>query len=152
MKKLIFLIVLILFLAACAPASQPTFSADDTTENIHDISERFFITETEHIYLNRDDYMGQLIRYEGIFRTVFWDPPGQYFPFVIRLMDDCCGPGGMVGFELRFPDHIRPPEEEAWVELIGRLERFDEDGEDFVRLYVVAITVLEERGLEIVVR
>jgi len=147
MRKLFLSFLIVLLLLAGCSGDSPSASDSDIIE----ISERFFILEVQEIQLNPEDYLGRTIRYEGVFRSVYWAATDRYFHFVLRYTDDCCGlDGGVVGFEVYFEDGHAPVEADAWVEVTGILGRYEEDGRRLLRLLVTSMTELETRGAEVV--
>lgn len=141
MKKFAVLLFAVLFLTGCASNG----GSDDVVE----IGERFFVEQMEDIVLNSSRYVGRTIRYEGLFRTFHWPPTGETFYYVIRYTMGCCGEEPR-GFELN-PDGITPFPENAWVEVIGVLERLtDGDRSGTLMLRIISLTELEARGAEFV--
>jgi len=143
MRKVLALcaLVLTLLLTGCSGAEE---------ENIVEIGERFFVTRINDIlFTNTRDYIGRTIRYEGMFWTVYWEPTGRDHFYVIRYTDGCCGDhDSSIGFELRL-NGARSLPDDTWVEVTGVLEEAD-DGIQHVRLRVVSLRELDERGLEFV--
>ncbi|MCL2828272.1 MAG: hypothetical protein FWD99_05980 [Oscillospiraceae bacterium] len=141
-KFILLLFVALLFLTGCA---------DEIGEDDVVITDRFFILQIEEIHLNTDEYLGRTIRYEGMFRSVYWPGTSQYYHYVIRYTDSCCGVGGAIGFEVYFENgNIPTVEEDAWVAVVGVLEQYEENWITLLRLRVTSITELDERGEEFV--
>jgi len=139
------LFLAVLFLSGCVG------SIGLPPEGVIEISERFFVLQSNEILLNRADYLGRTIQYEGMFRSVHWPPTDQYYHYVIRYTDDCCGAGGMVGFEVRLTGDMQPLEHDAWAKVIGVLEEYvAEDGITYLRVALIELIELEERGEEFV--
>ena len=143
MRKILILLVFALFLTSCTSAD----SYED--ENILYISERFFAIQMTEIHFNTDEFIGRTIRYEGMFRTLYWEAASEYFHMVYRYIAGCCSPQEPTGLEVYLND-IEPFADNAWVEVTGVLERFNANGQDFLRLDVISILELEERGMEFV--
>ncbi|MCL2588803.1 MAG: hypothetical protein FWD84_05280 [Oscillospiraceae bacterium] len=141
-KRLAFLLAVILLLTGCGGLLA------ESDDGVVLISERFFVTQTTQIQMNAGDYLGRTIRYEGMFWGNEW-PTGEVYYFVTRNTLGCCGDDGIIGFELRLND-FDPLPNDTWVEITGVLEEFDYEGRTFLRLAVVELTELEERGLEFV--
>ena len=130
-----------------APQEQATeASAPDDDAVV--ISEKLFIAQTNDIYINTEDYLGKTIRYEGIFKTAYWEESDTTYYFVIRYGPGCCGYDGEAGFEVAWSGDW--PEEDDWCEATGILELYEEDGIEFLRLQLTGLTVLETRGAEFV--
>ncbi|MCL2589028.1 MAG: hypothetical protein FWD84_06425 [Oscillospiraceae bacterium] len=115
------------------------------------IGDRFFATQINDILLNNfDRYLGRVIRYEGMFWSLYWEWTDRYYHYVIRYTYGCCGDhDSSAGFELAL-GRTQPPPDDTWVEVTGILERSDGEGISHVRLRVISLVVLEERGLEFV--
>ena len=116
--------------------------------DVVEIREKMFIAQTNDIYLNAEDYLGKTIRYEGIFDVDFWAEMGTTYYYVIRYGPGCCGDDGDAGFEVRWEGAY--PEQNDWVEAVGVLEAYEEDGYQYLRLALSSLTVLPTRGAEFV--
>ena len=150
MKKALFVFILfVLFFLGC-------------TENeggIIEVSENMFITQIDNINLNYRDYLGKTIKLEGFFMHNYWE--GNNWFFVVRNTPDCCGEGGVTGFEVSWnPDYQGTnreedlsmwPEKDEWVQAIGTLEHYNFLG-DRVFLALSELNVLETRGQTFVFR
>lgn len=122
-------------------------SADNTTdEDIVEIKEKLFIAQTYDIYTNTEDYLGKTIKYEGIFDFYSSEDEVTTYYYVIRYGPGCCGDDGTAGFEVIWDGDY--PEQNEWVEAIGVLETYEENGRPYLRLRLTSLTVLEERGAE----
>ena len=116
--------------------------------NVVEISERLFIAQTNDIYINTADYLGKTIKYEGLFKTMYWPDEDETYRYVIRYGPGCCGYDGEAGFEVYWDGDW--PEEDAWCEVVGVLELYEINGLKYPRLVLSSLTVLEERGAEFV--
>jgi len=119
-------------------------------EGIIDIVERFFYLQFRELEFNQEAFLGQTIRYEGMFNTEFWvhgDAGGEYIHHVYRLTEPCCSPSEFVGLELYLGD-FEAPEYNDWVQVTGVLDQIEDGGWFFLILRVTDLVVLEERGLE----
>jgi len=125
-------------------ASVKTASGDDMVE----ITENLFISQTNDIYINTEDYLGKTLKYEGIFTSFDWDETGTTYYYVIRYGPGCCGYDSNAGFEVIWDGDY--PEEDDWVEAVGVLETYEENGTEYLRLKLSSLTVLDERGDEYV--
>jgi len=129
-----------------APEPQPIFDG-----KITEIKEKFFSTQVYDVYINTSDYLGTAIKLEGIFSTEIYPGNGQTYHFVNRYTPGCCeGEMFTIGFEVIYDGEY--PEQNAWVEAIGVLEWYDEDGQDYLHLVLFSLKTLEERGQEIVLQ
>jgi uncharacterized membrane protein YcgQ (UPF0703/DUF1980 family) len=122
--------------------------------NIIEIKEKMFIAQTNDIYLNTEDYLGKIIKLEGLFKqeqSTLRDDP---YCFVIRYGPGCCGYDGNAGFEVAWSDGytLKPPypKVDDWVEAAGELKYYEEDGYPYLYLALSSLKVLDTRGAEFV--
>lgn len=161
MKKSILLILsCILLLSGCGKAAAMDTDTDTESESLApetlsgdrddvvEITENLFIAQTNDIYINTEDYLGKTIRYEGIFMSDYWEETGTTYFYVIRYGPGCCGYDSNAGFEVAWDGEC--PEENDWVEAVGVLEMYEENGYEYLRLQLTSLTVLDERGEEYV--
>jgi hypothetical protein len=121
------------------------------TENIIEIKEKMFIAQTNDIYLNPEDYMGKLIKLEGLYKSVQYDTAAVPYCFVLRYGPGCCGNDGSAGFEVAWENKaVPPPQEDDWVEAVGMLKFYEEDGYPYLYLSLASLTIKETRGAEFV--
>ena len=155
MKQTICLMICLLLLPSLLTGcSSPVSGAEDVTAMPVDVEirEKMFLSQTNDIYLNLNDYLGKSIRYEGMF---FSQPFGtnQEYNMVIRYGPGCCGSDGTVGFEVAWDDpSIIKPLDNDWVEVTGTLEQYEEDGYSYVRLHLLGMNKLDKRGVETVLQ
>jgi len=116
--------------------------------DVVEITEKLFIARTNDIYINTEDYLGKTIKYEGIFMSDYWEDTDTTYRYVIRYGPGCCGYDSNAGFEVVWDGDY--PEENDWVEAVGVLEIYEEDGDEYLQLQLTALTVLDERGEEYV--
>jgi uncharacterized membrane protein YcgQ (UPF0703/DUF1980 family) len=147
-----------------AVESKPTVvknAAANTGKNSAiEIKEKMFIAQTNEIYLNPEDYMGKTIRLEGLFKTEDYYEDADPLCFVIRYGPGCCGNDGNAGFEVAWapptPDSaftvLTPPNpnEDDWVEAVGTLSSYEENGYPYIYIQLTSLTVKDERGAEFV--
>lgn len=113
-----------------------------------EIKEKMFLTQMNDIFLNYDDYVGKTIKYEGIYSYLYDELTDSYISFVYRNSPGCCGDDGIAGFEVVYEGE--PVMDEEWVEVVGTLETYELDGNEYIRLVASSMTVLSERGAEYV--
>jgi len=134
---------------ASAPAGQSEAkkkSAQNGRDTV-EIREKMFIAQTNDIYINKNDYLGKTIKYEGVFDTSMWRGNGKIYHFVIRLGPGCCpGDNSAAGFEVIWDKGY--PKKNDWVEAAGVLEEYDDDGVPSLRLALTSLKVLAKRGKE----
>jgi zinc transport system permease protein len=119
---------------------------------IVEIKEKMFIAQTNDVYLNTDEYLGRTIKLEGLFKYEQYAGIDTAYCFVLRYGPGCCGNDGNAGFEVAW-DHDAPPpypEVDAWVEAVGTLSTYEEDGYPYVYISLSSLKVLDKRGAEYV--
>ncbi|MDR2404619.1 MAG: hypothetical protein LBD78_11395 [Spirochaetaceae bacterium] len=133
------------------PAPEAVLAAALSGEII-DIKEKLFIAQTNDVYLNPDAYMGKTIRLEGLFKSEFYTDIDTNYCFVLRYGPGCCGNDGSAGFEVAWdpPFPADYPEIDDWIEAVGVLKTYDEDGYPYLYLSLVSLTIKDERGMEFV--
>jgi uncharacterized membrane protein YcgQ (UPF0703/DUF1980 family) len=129
--------------AVCVCCAFSVAWADDVFE----IREKMFVTQTNDIYLNPDEYLGRTIKLEGLFGTIDdVAPPCRY---VYRFGPGCCGYDANAGFEVVWKaGEEEYPRENDWVEAVGVLENHENEGEKFLRLALKSLVVKAKRGKE----
>jgi uncharacterized membrane protein YcgQ (UPF0703/DUF1980 family) len=139
MRKILLAVTLALLFIA------PGAGADDS--DIVEIREKMFIEQTNDVYINPDEYMGRTIKLEGIFAVIDEMEPPCYF--VYRFGPGCCGYDSNAGFEVAWnAEAEKYPEDNEWVEATGVLEKYESEGEPFLRLALKSLVVKAERGKE----
>jgi len=125
-------------------------AGDDVPSDIDvDITEKMYVTYINEIYVNTEDYIGETIRIQGMFQAYKDDNTGQTYYYVYRTGPGCCGnDGSMCGFEFTWGEDM--PEEDDWIEVVGSLRTYEEDGWSYLTLDAKSVTVMEERGAETV--
>jgi hypothetical protein len=123
-------------------------SAQDDDSDIIEIKEKMFIAQTNDIYFNPVDYLGKTIKYEGIFNVHEVPETDTRYYSVIRYGPGCCGVDAYAGFEVIWDKEY--PEQEDWVEAVGVLKEYEENGYQYLRLELTSLTVLSTRGEEYV--
>jgi zinc transport system permease protein len=123
-----------------------------TTEStVIEIREKMFIAQTNDVYLNPEDYLGKTIKLEGLFKQEQYEENYPAYCFVLRYGPGCCGSDGNAGFEVAWDKVDKSyPNDEDWVEAVGVLKTYEEDGYPYLYLALSSLTVLDERGAEFV--
>lgn len=93
-----------------------TEKAKANTNNMVEITDNFFIEQTNDLYINLNDYIGKTIKIEGLVYS-YQDSNGDICYAVIRNTPGCCGSDGLAGLDIRYDEDY--PEEDTWVEVIG---------------------------------
>ncbi|GHU64477.1 hypothetical protein FACS189447_01370 [Spirochaetia bacterium] len=126
---------------------------------IIEITEKMFIAQTNDVYLNPEDYVGKTIKLEGLFKAEQYAENAPPYCFVLRYGPGCCGSDGNAGFEVSWneqgdtaPDAVAKtyPNIDDWVEAVGVLKIYEEDGYPYLYLALLELNVLDKRGAEYV--
>ncbi|MDR3208089.1 MAG: hypothetical protein LBT60_07140 [Oscillospiraceae bacterium] len=128
--------------------SPPESSAPAETGDVVEIKEKMFIAQTNDIYFNAEDYLGRTIKFEGIFDLYVAPDTGVTYCSVYRFGPGCCGIDANAGFEVSWDGAY--PDTYEWVEAVGVLEEYKEDGYQYLRLALTSLNVLPIRGAETV--
>jgi uncharacterized membrane protein YcgQ (UPF0703/DUF1980 family) len=143
------------------PAERPKAPANPEKIDL-EIREKLFIAQTNEIYLNPEDYLGKTIRLEGLFKIEAYTGEDKKYCFVLRYGPGCCGNDGSAGFEVAWnsppanagvktlPAEPLYPKEDTWVEAVGLLDTYEEDGYPYIYLDLFSLTEKEPRGAEFV--
>lgn len=129
-------------------SEKPDVNEQPENNDIIEIKEKMFIAQTNDIYFNPVDYLGKTIKYEGIFNVYEALETGARYYSVIRYGPGCCGDDAYAGFEVIWDKDY--PQQEDWVEAIGILKEYEENGYQYLRLELSSLTVLPTRGEEYV--
>jgi hypothetical protein len=116
-----------------------------------EIKEKMFIAQTNDIYLNVEDYLGRTVKLEGLFKMTRYEDMDRTYCFVLRYGPGCCGNDGSAGFEVAWETPEKDyPAEDDWVEAVGVLSNYEEDGYPYLYLVLSSLTIKQERGAEFV--
>lgn len=119
-----------------------TGKAKENTNNMVQITDNFFIEQTNDIYLNLDDYIGKTIKIEGLIYA-YQDYNGDICYAVVRNTPGCCGSDGLAGLDIRYDEDY--PEEDTWVEVIGVVGT-DTMGERKIPAIQISSMTIKEKG------
>jgi uncharacterized membrane protein YcgQ (UPF0703/DUF1980 family) len=122
--------------------------------SIIEIKEKMFIAQTNDVYLNPEEYLGKTIKLEGLFKLERYAGNDPAYCFVLRYGPGCCGNDGNAGFEVAWDkwaleDNLYPNTDD-WVEAIGVLKTYEEDGYPYLYIALSELTVLDKKGAEYV--
>ena len=137
------LLLVSLFLAGCSE------KADD---GVFVVREKVFASTIKDMYLNTDAYVGKTIRLEGMMLNGTYGEEEEPYKYVYRYGPGCCSNDAVLGLEVAWTDGQEHefPEDGAWVEAVGTLETYLENGTQYLRLDLQELNVLEKRGKETV--
>ena len=148
------LLVVINFIVKKNTDNLYTVSDESTgSESIVEIRERMFIGQVNDVYINKNDYLGKTIKYEGIFMGDQYDEDEKFFYYVFRYgPGGCCGIDGKVGFEVNWPaeNSAQYPADDSWVEVTGVLKEYEQLSVKYLYLELLSLNVLNRRGTEFV--
>jgi uncharacterized membrane protein YcgQ (UPF0703/DUF1980 family) len=132
------------------PSSAKSLSSAASEGRIS-IGEKMFVAQTNDVYFNPQLYLGREFQYEGIFTAYYDEYTKKTYYSVIRYGPGCCGVDSNCGFEVEWADPEKQyPAENDWVEAIGVLEEYFEEGQSYLRLRLSSLKALESRGAETV--
>jgi hypothetical protein len=119
---------------------------------IVEIQEKLFLSQTNDIYINPDEYQDKLIKLEGMWFAVKDEFDDSMHYLLVRYGPGCCGYDGVAGFEVLWEGTI--PRDNDWVKGAGFLEKYWDRSreEEYLRLRLAELTVLPQRGQETVYR
>ena len=124
-------------------------NTENTSGNMIEITEKMYVTYINEIYTNTEAYEGKKIKLEGMFTSAYDESTKQTYYFVYRTGPGCCNnDGSMCGFEFTTKDTI--PVENDWIEVVGTLESYEENGYTYLNLKDAQVTIKEEREQEVV--
>jgi uncharacterized membrane protein YcgQ (UPF0703/DUF1980 family) len=131
-----------------APGDQITAVPDGAqgADAVIEIGEKMFVGQINDIYSNPKDYLGKTIRYEGLYTYYSNNYDDTRYDCVIRYGPGCCGNDGEVGLEIAWDGDM--PVENDWVEVTGVVEKYEENGGQYLRLAATSLQVLPVRGQE----
>ena len=132
-KKIIMVIILILFAVGIGIAfvkiSDKSVNANEKSGSFQEVSgkkvdieitDNFFIEQTNDIFLNLKDYVGKTVRMEGLIYTYIDEDENTGYA-VVRNSPGCCGNDGLAGLDIKYDGEY--PEENTWVQIEGVIEK-----------------------------
>lgn len=150
-KKLLMIVILIAFIGIIAFATvninkKATSVADNSkntdTDNTLEITDNYFIEQTNDIFYNTDDYIDKTVKIAGIIYTYKSYNSGETYYAVVRNTPGCCGNDGLAGLDIRYEGEY--PEKDAWVEIEGTIKKDVVDGEEIPAIQVTSMQETEE--------
>ena len=151
-KKIFMIIVLIVFIVVIALIvvninNKAKDTADNSkatvdTANMLEITDNYFIEQTNDIYYNTDEYVDKTIKIEGLIYTYEDYNTGETYYAVVRNTPGCCGNDGLAGLDIRYDGDY--PEEKTWVEVVGVLKTDVVSGEEIPAIHVNSMQEKEE--------
>lgn len=143
LKKTILLILFIgIILGMLALMEKPTISKTgnnkQNTKIDIDITDNYFIAQTNDVYMNFDEYAGKIVRIEGYFYVYQDYNTGENYYAVVRNSPGCCGNDGLAGLDIKYDGEY--PAEKTWIRVIGKIEKYSEEDST----PVIIVSSLEE--------
>ncbi|MBR2289422.1 MAG: hypothetical protein IJ867_02105 [Clostridia bacterium] len=131
-KKTLLLVLLIaIVLGALALIQKPTVSQagsskkSEANEKVDlDITDNYFIAQTNDVYINYDEYEGKTVRMEGYFYVYQDYSTGENYYAVIRNAPGCCGNDGLAGLDIKYDGEY--PAVNTWIQVIGKIDKYSE--------------------------
>lgn len=120
--------------------------ADAKESQVIEITDNFFIEQTNDIYINLEDYVGKTVKMEGLIYS-YEDENGDILYAVVRNTPGCCGNDGLAGLDIRYDKDY--PKEDTWVEVVGVVESETVNGSELPALKVSSM-IEKEKGTEFV--
>lgn len=115
-----------------------TQSNNQQSNEVIEITDNYFIEQTNDVYLNLKDYLGKTIKMQGLIYT-YEDGRGNTYHAVVRNTPGCCGNDGLAGIDIKYDGEY--PELNTWVEVTGIVESYKVYNSDTP---VLKITSIEE--------
>lgn len=137
--------VSLLLLVACFTGCGNTTKTNDTLN----ITEKTFIAQVTDIYENPKNYTGKTITIEGLFEA---DEHGNYSHYYVYRNAPVYDPDHghdhiqKIGFEFIYNGSL--PKENDWIEVVGVLRTYNENGRTLLTLDANSVTVSSKRGAE----
>lgn len=109
---------------------------------VTEITDNFFIEQTNDIYYNLDDYIGKTIKLEGLIYYYEDYLKEDICYAVVRNTPGCCGSDGLAGLDIRYNGDY--PKANTWVEVIGALNIDTVNGMEIPALQVFSMQEKEK--------
>ena len=146
-KKTLLIILLIgIVFGLLALMQKPTISNVNNDSKINktsqkidiDITDNFFIAQTNDVYINYSDYEGKTVRIEGYFYVYQDYNSGENYYAVVRNSPGCCGNDGLAGLDIKYDGEY--PAEKTWIKVVGKISKYSEQD----ATPVIIVSSLEE--------
>ncbi len=116
----------------------------DTSENeeVLEITDNYFIEQTNDIFINTDDYIDKKIKIAGLIYSYTDYGTDQKYYAVVRNTPGCCGNDGLAGLDIRYDGEY--PKDDQWVEIEGIIAKEVVKGEEIPTIIVTNIQESEK--------
>ena len=130
-KALLVILLIAIVFGALALIQKPTSSKVGNTKSNNsdlkidlDITDNYFIAQTNDVYYNYKDYEGKIVRMEGYFYVYQDYSTGKNYYAVVRNAPGCCGNDGLAGLDIKFDGEY--PAENTWIQVVGKIGKYSE--------------------------
>ncbi|MBR1540499.1 MAG: hypothetical protein IJ629_04970 [Clostridia bacterium] len=131
-KTLLLILLIVIVLGALALIQKPTASqagnSKKSNSNVKidlDITDNYFIAQTNDVYLNYKEYEGKTVRMEGYFYVYQDYLTGENYYAVVRNSPGCCGNDGLAGLDIKWDGEY--PAVNAWIQVVGKISKYSEE-------------------------
>ena len=107
-----------------------------------EITDNYFIEQTNDIFYNTDDYLDKTIKIAGLIYTYEDYNTGNTYYAVVRNTPGCCGNDGLAGLDIRYDGEY--PKENAWVEIEGTIKTDVVEEEEIPAIQVTSMKETQE--------
>ena len=155
-KKIFMIVILVLFIIFIALAiKQISKKSNENAENITtsqsqtetqntqtnvgeslEITDNYFIEQTNDVYINLNDYIGKTVKMQGLV-YIYEDGNGNAYHAVVRNTPGCCGNDGLAGLDIQYDGDY--PAVNTWVEVIGIVDKYQVYNSDVPVLKITSI-------------
>lgn len=149
-KILLFILLMTIIIGLVFFIRKPTtVKSKQTNSNVNkqkidvDITDNYFIAQTNDVYINYDDYDGKIVRIEGYFYVYQDYKTGQNYYAIVRNSPGCCGNDGLAGLDIKYNGEY--PAEKTWIKVIGKISKYSET--DPTPVIIVSSLEETEEGL-----
>ena len=150
-SEIILIILLIIIIVGLTffirkPSISPTNKAKSNIQKQKidlDITDNYFIAQTNDVYVNYNDYKGKIVRIEGYFYVYQNYKTGENYYAVVRNSPGCCGNDGLAGLDIKY--NGKYPAEKTWIKVIGKISKYSET--DPTPVIIVSSLEETEEGL-----
>lgn len=111
-----------------------------------DILDETYYFQIDEIYSAPENFKDKKIRFSGVYYEVVAEDIEEDFQFVMRFAPVYASEFGDAGFEVNY--FGEPPKHWDYVEVIGTLEFYTVEGEEFLRVKADSVRKLDIRGHE----
>ncbi|MBQ3414379.1 MAG: hypothetical protein IJH39_03350 [Clostridia bacterium] len=122
-------------------ATSKETSQSKTSEEIIEITDNYFIEQTNDVYINLKEYLGKTVKLQGLIYT-YDDKNGNTYYAVVRNTPGCCGNDGLAGIDIKYNGNY--PAVDTWVEVEGVIESYKVNNYDTPVLNIKSIKETEK--------